>query len=78
MGSMFLHNFSLSKSRALEVTTAFKIFVDGGFPGFLGVSMILKLVLLVRLLVKLNREKAIIITASSRRDICAFINVSFF
>lgn len=58
------------------MTTAFKIFVDGGFPGFLGVSMVLKLVSLVRILVKLNREKAIIISVSSHRDICVFINVS--
>lgn len=58
------------------MTTAFKIFVYGGFHGFLGVSMILKLVLLVRILVKLNREKAIIISANSHRNICVFINVS--
>lgn len=58
------------------MTTAFKIFVDGGFPGFLGVSMVLKLVSLVRILVKLNREKAIIISVNSHRDICVFINVS--
>lgn len=57
------------------MTTAFKIFADGEFPGFLVVPMKLKLVSLVRILIKLNREKSIIST-SSHRDICVFINVS--
>lgn len=38
------------------MTTGFKIFVDGGFPGFLGISMILKLVSLVRILVKQRKS----------------------
>lgn len=57
------------------MTTVFKIFVDDGFPGFLEVLTILKFMSLVRILVKLNREKAIMISASIHRDICLYEHV---